>query len=221
MKARALLASGVGMLLGLAAAVSGCAFWQGPRTPNLVETASEPTVEPPPAIDVIFSSDAYPYQFTASLYNTARTSPIMRAASFGQTTGPVHYLLFLDGTADKSAISWVAVDAMLFLWPIPARTTEDVAVTGFLYEAATGKELGAYEAKGARKTLAWLPLFPATPFTLAFGPSRDELYDATFQDIFIQVAQELHGRALPPAVDPSRLEIKRTPSHMPREIRVP
>ena len=103
---------------------------------------------------------------------------------------------------------------------IPVRTTEDVSITASLYEAATGKELGAYEVKSQLKTLFWLPLLPATPFTLSFGPTSDKVYDSTFRDIFIQVARELQGRALPAAVDPSQLEIKATPvPHTRREIR--
>ena len=212
------------------AGLVGCVAWQGPRTPNLVRTASEPAVNPPPVMWAILGWDetvrldeASRREFALSLNRTMRCSPVLQSSwwtvgpTLDQATAPVHYVLFLDVSSDTTAQFWMALD-VFFGMIFPAKSTESVKVTGSLYEAATGKELGAYEAKAALNRLAWLPLLPALPFVLAFGPTSDELYDSTFKDIFIQVATELQHRDLPATADPLQLQIKRTPAHQSRTI---
>lgn len=218
----------VGLLALSVFSLIGCVSWQGQRKPNLVRHASEPSVDHPPVIWVILgwdettrAVDEYTREFfQASLSRAMGTSAIMQWAWIDQARAPIHYVVFLDASGDTTALTWMLIDGF-FVMLFPAKSTESVKVTASLYEASTGRELGAYEAQGERKTLGWLPLLPATPFALAFGPTKDELYDSTFEDIFIQIATELQHRDLPAAADPSRLQIKPPPPvHQRHEIQV-
>lgn len=211
-------------------AQAGCALWQGSRTPNFVGFGPEPTMGNFPVFQVVLTeedqSEGVPMSLSrttakdmqAALETAMGTSPAM-ALGYTAPTKPVQYILFLDAVVDDRS---AAADLLSFvtLGFIPSISSLNVSVTGSLYEAATGDELGVYEARGSRKMMTWLFLAPVTPLTLALGPGLEDVAVPTYQDIFIQVAHALVGRDLPPAIDPQTIEIRRTPQSTRREIRV-
>jgi len=216
-------------LLILTMQLSGCVMWQGQRVPNLVQTTKEPATAPA-AIKVVLGHQHKMERdrrewaeglsnsvFVKGYDNAVKTSPVMKYAS-QSPTAPVSYVLFLD-TAINEHGEAMAIISGLSLMLIPAVADSDIIVTGTLYEAATGKEVGVYDAKGKIETLIWLPLLPVTPFALFAAPGQ-KTYDDTFTDVFIQLANQLQNQPVPEAVDPARLEIERVPEHIKREIRV-
>lgn len=209
------------LLLGLSLAGSGCAVWQGSRQPNYVGYGPEPAVGTFPVFLIVTSEEARAegvetkvarstaQRMESALAKAMEKSPVMALAATSQTK-PVHYFLFLDSVVDDHS---TGADMLSFLTLalIPSVSSLNVSVTGSLYEAASGEELGVYEARGSRKMLTWLLLAPVTPLTLALGPGLEDVATLTYQDIFIQVAQALAGRGLPGAVDPATVEIPRKP----------
>ncbi len=77
--------------------------------------------------------------FNDAYTRTAKESPMMRYA--GNQLAPINYILFLD-TAINEHGQAMAIIGGLSLMLFPVVVDSDVIVTGTLYEAATGKEVG-------------------------------------------------------------------------------
>lgn len=217
------------LLLVIAHALSGCAMWQGKRTPDIPPNAKEPLVEPVPSIKVVFGHEhkmegdrrewaegLSSREFTNSYERTAKESPVMRYA--GNQLAPINYLLFLDTAINEHGQAMAIISGLSFML-FPVVLDSDVIVTGTLYEAATGREVGIYEGKGKVNVLVWLPLLPAAPITMILAPGK-ELYDDSFRAVYYQMAEALKGQPLPPAIEPGRVDIQRVPEHVQREIRI-
>ncbi len=131
---------------------------------------------------------------------------------------PAHYILFLDTKVNEHGQAMAMISGFS-LMIIPAAISSDIAVVGSLYEAATGEEIGAYEAQGVLEVFIWLPLLPVTPITLVTGPGK-ELYDDTYRDLLIQVARDLKGRPLPNPVPAGKIKIEEEPQRVRRSITV-
>ena len=203
----------------------------GQRIPNLGAKMSEPYIEPPPVIMVVFEHEHQMEgdrrksvealsagEFRKALEEVSKVSPIMRNAS-PRPTEPVHYILFLDTLINEHGEAMAMISGFSFML-IPVSMSSDIIVRASLYEAVTGSKVGVYEAKTELNVFVWLPLLPVTPITLAAGPKRKDLYDPCFKDVFIEVANTIKDHPLPPPVPASKIEIRREPEHVPREIRV-
>lgn len=219
------------IVLVLSVVASGCIITHEPLEPYYEAGTPEATISPAPKIKVVYSyerrkgndpqrSSGYSERHFYQAYERAAAeSPFMQAATASQEED-VHYILFLDAISSEHGGTWALIDGLLFLMLLPAQVTTDYSVNATLYEAATGEEVGIYEASTMKRSTLWLPILLFTPIALALAPGDEDLYDPTFQEVFVQASYDLRDRPLPEAVPPQRLDIREAPAHKRRSIRL-
>lgn len=186
------------MLMWLGA--GGCVLTFDGRTPNLIATQPMPAITVAPRMHVILShrhiidgSDAATPVTDASRevmersFDRVQADILFLGAAHRQLSDPEFVLRFDTEIVEHDADKFRMAAATFFV--LPVQSSSDIVVRATLMDR-DGQVLGEGHATGAVRSTMHPSILPFLPIWVWFMPG-DELYDDTYRDALIPVAQSL------------------------------
>lgn len=183
---------------------TGCVYYMGSRTPNLIASRQPPTLEIAPKIEIEFRHEILSHgkpigepptrvsnqRARESLERVRAETPFLRNAK--PDLPDADFRLSIDSHYESRETTWPVVLFFWTQWVFPFISTIDVSLTATLSRAGD-ETLKTYVASCEIKRLTSLLALAALPVSVPlhfFGPNR---VDETYRDLFLQIAEDLPG----------------------------
>jgi len=183
---------------------TGCFYYMGSRTPNLIESQQLPTQEIAPKIETAFRhqilANGQPIgepptrvsnkEARESFERVRAETPFLRNAK--PDLPDADFRLSIESHYESHETTWPVV---LYVWTqsvFPYISTIDVSLTATL-SRADGETLKTYVASCEIKQFTSVLALAALPVSVGlylFGPDP---VDETYRDLFIQIAEDMPG----------------------------
>jgi len=183
---------------------TGCFYYMGSRTPNLIASQQLPTQQIAPTIEIDFQHKILSHgkpigepptrvsnqRARESLERVRAETPFLRNAKLDMPDAD--FRLSIKSHYESHETTWPAV---LYVWTqtvFPYISTIDVSLTATLSRAG-GEMLKTYVASCEVKRFTSVLALAALPVSVGlylFGPHP---VDETYRDLFIQIAEDLPG----------------------------